>query len=267
MSIDRALGIVLIKRDLRETSLIVDFYTREFGKICGILKGIRTDPKKFASNLEPFSLNEIIFYRKTHSKYHLVSQADKTDNFTPVRQNIERTTTAGFMLEMLSSIMQAEDKNEEVFNLTLAALKELETNYNPEKIATIFKIKMLSLSGFKPHFDSCVCCLEKIMGQSRFSLALGGLLCPRCMPKDPTSRAIFRGTIATVLHIEKSSFNSSLSLGMNPVIKKELELILNAFLNFHLGHELKSQKLINKLDKHPALRQVADTGAIPLGAG
>jgi len=248
MSIEKALGIVLNKRDLRETSLVVDFYTQEFGKISGILKGIRTDPKKFASNLELFSLNEIIFYRKTHSSLHLVSQADKIDNFTRIRQNIERTTTASFMIEMVASIMQLEDKNEEIFNLTLAALKELETNYNPEKIATIFKIKMLSLSGFKPHFDSCVGCLDKIMGQSRFSLSLGGLLCPRCMPKDPGSRSIFRGTIATVLHIEKNSFSSSLSLGMNPQIKKELDLILNAFLNFHLGRELKSQKLINKLE-------------------
>ncbi|HNW39438.1 MAG TPA: DNA repair protein RecO [Candidatus Omnitrophota bacterium] len=248
MSIDRAQGLVLNKRDLRETSLIVDFYTKEFGKVCGVLKGIRTDPKKFASNLEPFSLNEIIFYRKTHSSIHLVSQADKIDNFTRIRQNIDRTTTAGFMMELVSSIMQAEDKNEEIFDLALAALKELETNYSPEKIATIFKIKILSLSGFKPHLDSCVTCLDKIMGQSKFSLALGGLLCPRCMPKDPTARSIFRGTIATVLHIEKNSFNNSLTLGMNPQIKKELDIILNAFLNFHLGRELKSQKLINKLE-------------------
>ena len=248
MSIDKATGLVLIRRDLRETSLLVDFYTREFGKICGVIKGIRTDPKKFASNLEIFSLNEIIFYRKTNSSFHLVSQADKVDDFTRIRQNIERTTTAVFMMEMVSSVMQLEDKNEQVFDLALAALKELETNYNPEKIATISKIKMLSLSGFKPHFDSCVCCLDKIMGQSRFSLSLGGLLCPHCMPKDPSSRSIFRGTIATVLHIEKNSFSSSLNLGMNPVIKKELGLILNAFLNFHLGRELKSQKLINKLE-------------------
>jgi len=248
MSIDKAQGIVLNKRDLRETSIIADFYTKEFGKISGILKGIRTEPEKFASNLEPFSLNEIIFYRKTNSHLHLISQADKLDNFTRIRQSIDRTTTAGFMAELINSIMQSEDKNEEIFNLALASLKELETNYNPEKIATIFKIKMLSLSGFKPHFDSCVSCMDKIMGQSRFSLSLGGLLCPQCMPKDPGSRSIFRGTIATVLHIERNNFTSSLNLGMNPQIKKELDLILNSFLNFHLGRELKSQKLINKLE-------------------
>lgn len=248
MSIDKASCFVLSRRSLRETSLIVDFYTREFGKINGILKGIRAEPEKFASNLELFSLNEIIFYRKTRSNLHLVSQADKINNFTGVRQNIERTATAGFMMELINSVMQLEDRNEDVFDLALLSLKELETNYNPEKIATIFKIKMLNLSGFKPHFDSCVSCMDRIMGQSKFSLSLGGLLCPSCMAKDPAARSIFRGTIATVLHIEKNSFATSLNLGMNPQIRKELDLILNSFLNFHLGKELKSQKLLNKLE-------------------
>ena len=248
MSIDKAEVLVLNKRDIRETSIIVDFYSKEFGKFSGLLKGIRTEPEKFASNLEPFSLNEVIFYRKTHSNIHLVSQADKLNNFTQIRSSIEKTTHAVFMIELISSIMQPEDKNEEIFELALVSLKELETNYNPAKIATIFKIKMLNLSGFKPHFDSCVSCADIISGQARFSLSLGGLLCPRCMQKDPSSRAIFRGTIATVLHIERNSFNASLNLGMNPQIKKELDIILNAFLSFHLGKELKSQKLINKLE-------------------
>ncbi|MFA5200086.1 MAG: DNA repair protein RecO [Candidatus Omnitrophota bacterium] len=249
MSIDKACGLILNKRDLRETSLIVELYTREFGKITGEVKGIRTDPKKFATDFELFSLNEIVFYRKTHSHFHLISQADKVENFTGIRQSIERATTAGFMMELVGSIMQLEDKNEEIFNLALSAIKELETNYNPEKIATIFKIKILSLSGFKPHFDSCVSCREKIMGQSKFSLSLGGLLCPACMHKDSSSRSIFRGTIATILHIEKNTFSNSLSLGMNPQIKKELDIILNAFLNFHLGRELKSQRVLNKIEE------------------
>jgi DNA repair protein RecO (recombination protein O) len=248
MSIDKTAALVLNKRDIRETSIIADFYSKEFGKFSGLLKGIRTEPEKFASNLEPFSLNEVIFYRKTHSNIHLVTQADKLNNFTQIRSNIEKTTQAAFMMELINSLMQPEDKNEEIFELALTSLKELETNYNPAKIATIFKIKILNLSGFKPHFDSCVSCGDIISGQAKFSLSLGGLLCPRCMQKDPASRSIFRGTIATVLHIERNAFNASLNLGMNPQIKKELDLILNAFLSFHLGKELKSQRLMNKLE-------------------
>jgi DNA repair protein RecO (recombination protein O) len=107
---------------------------------------------------------------------------------------------------------------------------------------------MLALSGFKPHFDSCVSCGGRILGQSKFSLLLGGLLCPQCFPKDLTSRIIFRGTVASILHIEKNDFKNNLNLGMNPQIKKELDIILNAFLNFHLEKELKSQKVITKLE-------------------
>jgi len=247
MPIQRTDAIVLNKRDFRETSFIVNFYTRGFGKISGILKGIRTEPEKFASTLEPFSYNEVIFYQKRVSSLHLVSACDVKDNFNLIRRDISRVGMASIMVELVDAVMQAEDKNEEVFDLLLSCLKELESNYAPEKISTIFKIKMLSLSGFKPHFDSCVSCGDRILGQSKFSLALGGLLCSRCQNKDVRARSIFRGTIASILHIEKNDLRNNLNLGLNPQIKKELDLVLNAFLNFHLEKELKSQKVVNKL--------------------
>ncbi len=247
MSIHRTQALVLNKRDFRETSIIADFYTRDFGKLRGLLKGIRTEPAKFASNLEPFSLNEIIFYRKRNSSLHLVTQADKRNNFDSIRQSIVKVGMASLTMELLGAIMAQEDKNEEVFDLSLTCLTELQATNNPDKVMTIFKIKMLALSGFKPHFDSCVSCGNKILGQSKFSLALGGLLCAGCYQKDPASRSIFRGTVASILHIERNDIKTNLNLGMNPQIKKELELILNAFLNFHLERELKSQRVLNKL--------------------
>ena len=243
MSIHKTEAIVLSRRDFRETSLIVNFYTRDFGKLSGILKGIREDPAKFASTLEPFCLNEIIFYKKRNSSLHLVSQCDARNNFNIIRENISKIGLASIMMELIQAVMPLEDKNEEVFDLTLASLSELEINTNPDKIMTIFKIKMLALSGFKPHFDSCVCCDCRILGQAKFSLSLGGLLCGTCHNKDMRARSIFRGTVATILHIEKNDFRSNLNLGMNPQIKRELNSILNAFLNFHLERELKSQKV------------------------
>jgi len=247
MSIHKTEAIVLKRMDFRETSLIVDFYTRDFGRIGGLLKGIRLEPVKFASTVEASSYNDIIFYKKSSSSLYLVSACDLKDKFFNIRNNMSKAAVSAFMMELILAVMQPEDKNEDVFNLTLTALKELESTNNPDKIATIFKIKMLSLSGFKPHFDSCVYCSSRIMGQSKFSLSLGGLLCPECYFKDLSARSIFRGTVASILHIERNDFKTNLNLGLNPQIKKELELILNAFLNFHLEKELKSQKVINKL--------------------
>ena len=247
MGIHKTEALIINKYDLRETSMLANFFTRDHGKITGELKGIRAEPDKFASNLEIFSLNEIIFYHKRNSSVHLVSQADKRCNFDAVRQDISKIGVASFMMELVAALMPVEDKNEEVFELALSCLRELELTRSPEKILTIFKIKMLALSGFKPHFDSCICCNERIFDQSRFSLVLGGLLCQKCSGRDLSSRTIFRGTTATILHIEKNDLKNNLTLGMNPLIKRELEAILNAFLTFHLERELKSQKVLNKL--------------------
>lgn len=247
MPIHKTEAIVLKRMDFRETSLIVELYTRDFGKLSGLFKGVRAQPDKFASAIELASYNEIVFYKKTNTSLHLVSACDLKDNFFNIRRSIIKAGMMGIMLELVTVVMPPEDKNEDVFNLTLECLKELELTSNPDKVTTIFKIKMLALSGFKPHFDSCVSCEDRILGQSKFSLSLGGLLCEKCYYKDLSARAIFRGTIATILYIEKNNFRNNLNLGINPLIKKELELILNAFLNFHLERELKSQRVLNKL--------------------
>jgi len=253
MAILKTEAIVLKRYDLRETSLLVNFYTLDYGKITGELKGIRQEPAKFASSVGLFSHNDIIFYQKRNSSVHLVSQCDSKNDFSPIKQSISRITAASLLVELLDGIMAQEDKNVDVFHLSLAALSELSLNNNPDKIMTIFKIKILSLSGFKPHLDSCVVCGNVFTEQLKFSLNLGGLVCPKCNAKDTIARSIYRGTIATILHIERNDFRSNLTLGMNPQIKKELDLILNSFLNFHLGKELKSQKVITKLNNIEAL--------------
>lgn len=247
MSIHKTEAIILKRFDFRETSLIVDLYTRDFGRLSGLLKGVRSEPNKFASPLEVSSYNEVIFYKNMNTGLHLVSACDLKDNFFGIRKSIIKAGMLGVIMELITSVMQPEDKNEDVFNLTLECLKELEETSSPEKVMTIFKIKMLSLSGFKPHFDSCLSCASRILGQSKFSLKLGGLLCEKCYYKDLSARSIFRGTIASILYIEKNTFRNNLNLGLNPQIKKELEIILNAFLNFHLEKELRSQKVLNKL--------------------
>jgi len=248
MAIQRAEAIVLNKWDFRETSLIANFYTRQFGKISGLLKGIRGEPQKFASSLEIFSYNEIIFYEKASSGLQLVTQADLKDNFGGLRADILRISAASTIVELLNAIVPPQEKNEDIFDLALECLKELKSCEKPEKISAIFTIKILALSGFKPHLDSCVSCGARIDGQSKFSFALGGLLCLKCQAKDLKSRSIFRGTVATILHIERNDFKSNLNLGLNPQIKKELNMILNSFLNYHLEKELKSVKVAPHLE-------------------
>src|SRR4029077_16102831 len=89
-------GIVLKTFDFRETSRIAAFFTRDFGKVKGVLKGIRRDPGKFGSSVEKFSLNDIVYYQYRNSDIHLVSHCDMKDFYAGLRGDLGRMTAAAY---------------------------------------------------------------------------------------------------------------------------------------------------------------------------
>ncbi len=239
-------AIVLKTFDFRETSRIATFFTKEYGKVKGILKGIRKDHKKFGSNLDRFSVNHIVYYFHSNSDLHLVGQCDLTDFFFPIRQDIKRTIAASYILELVDAIMPVEQENEDVYQLMIDYLSSLQTIADIDKLVHIFQVKILYYSGFRPHLDSCLICGKKISGQARFSLQLGGLICAPCKPSDTSAILISKGAIASLLHIEKSDWQDALRLGFSAPVKKELRYILNNFLIFHLERPLKSTRYLHQ---------------------
>jgi len=242
--VQKAKGILLKRRDFRETSLLVTFFTKEFGKIKGIIKGVRKDPKKIASNLSLFSYNDIQFYRKRNSELDLISQSDLIIDHGFIRKDIKKVSLASYILEFTDTVMPLHDENKEVFDLLLGCFKSLE-DVDPEKILYSFQLKMLSLSGFKPHLDACIVCKKELHNAANFSVFLGGLICPTCKGKDRNSNSVLKGTINSLIFLEKSPWQKSLNLSLSKQIKSELKSILHNFLTFHLDKNLKSYRFLS----------------------
>jgi DNA repair protein RecO (recombination protein O) len=242
MALSKTKAFVLKKIDFRETSVIVRFFSQDFGKISCLFKGIRTEPKKFASTLEPFSLNEVIFYQGTKNELHIASQSDAIDSYQLLRCDLSKVQAATSMLSLVDSLMQPQQAHEPTFFLLKECLDRLEKEPDWEKLVYIFKIKILSCSGFQPHIDSCVSCSAQIGYSQRayFSSAYGGLLCQKCLSAEKTARPMYRGTLASLQFIQKSNLDEALRLGFNTVIRKELSSLLNTFLQYHLEKELKA---------------------------
>jgi DNA repair protein RecO (recombination protein O) len=153
-------------------------------------------------------------------------------------------TAASYILELVDAIMPVEQKNEDIYELVLQYLLSLQTAEDISKLVHIFQIKTLLYSGFRPHLDTCVKCEKKVIGQSRFSMQLGGLVCDFCRPSGGDAALVSKGTVASILHIEQCHWDQSLRLGLSAVIKKELKFVLNNFLVFHLEKNLKSARYI-----------------------
>ena len=59
-------AIILKSMKYRDTSKIVTFYTKEFGKLKGIAKGARTAKVNLVAALEPMTHSMLVIYKKEH---------------------------------------------------------------------------------------------------------------------------------------------------------------------------------------------------------
>ncbi len=241
--VTKAEGILLKRTNFRETSLLVSFFTKEFGKISGIIKGVRKDPKKIASTLSLCSLNDIHFYRSRSSELDLISQCDLKRDYSFIAKDIRKLALASYVLEFTDTVMPLHDKNAKIFELLVDCLNSIEFT-DLEKILYLFQIKTLTLSGFKPHLDTCISCGEELKQEANFSIYLGGLVCQKCKTKDRNSASVLKGTINSIVFLESSPWKKALNLNINKPIRQELRSILYNFLTFHLEKNLKSYRFL-----------------------
>lgn len=250
MAIQKSEGILLRRQDLRETSVILTFYTRGFGKIKGILRGVRGPRAQGAgASLELFSLDDIVFYERKSSDIYTISQCDLQEFFSPVRASLEKLSYATYIIELLDSVTAVADNNEEVFNLLLNSLKLLAGESSPRRVARIFEIKLLYLLGLMPSLMECASCGAGISGDARFSLRNGGLICKNCIGSDRAAVPILAGTAKFMEHIRLLEFEKVARIKVATPVGRELEAILRRFLDYHIERRLKSVEFIKEIEK------------------
>lgn len=238
-------GIVLKSFDLRETSRLVTFLTKDYGKVKGVLKGIRKDPRKFGSSVDRFSVNDIVYYQYRNSDIHLVGQCDMKEYYTALRGDLKRMTAASYATELVDTVMPSEQNNTAVYQLLQDFLFHVQTTEDVSKLVHMFQIKMLSLSGFRPHLENCLRCSAKVLSGARFNMRLGGLVCAQCQDVPGEAVSISQGAVASILHVQQNTWRDALRLGVSMPIKKELKYVLNHFLVFHLERHLRATRFLS----------------------
>src|SRR3989338_4612181 len=250
MAIHTTDAIILREHDVRETSLLVTFFTRDFGKIKGLLKGVRGPKGPLGYQVQVFTLNKIVFYESKKADSHIVSQCDLLDFFEDIRKDIVKTGYAYYFIELVDALTEKSAESAEIFDLLLNSLNLLKTDASPKRIARILEIKLLQLSGVMPRLDACVSCGEAVdskNGSLRFSYKFGGLLCKNCAAKDSTSRQILAGTVNFIDHIERAPYEKAENIKVSKDVGEELEGLMKRFLAYQLDTQLKSVEFLKAI--------------------
>lgn len=251
MSASKTLAFVLKTQDYRDTSLLGDFYTRDFGRIRGVVKGARGTRGAFGSTLEPFSLNEILFYRRRRGgDLHLVTNVELIDSFIGVREDLERLAAASYCIELLSELVEAEFDGPEIFDLLHDTLRFLAGGASPRRAARIFEVKLLDELGLMPEVKQCVRCRAEAPEPAFFNPAFGGIVCQNCRKSasgDGSGLPVSRGTLNFLDHVRRAPFTELGPVKVVREVGEETERVLRRFTDFHLSNRLKTLIFMEKM--------------------
>ncbi|MBI2104670.1 MAG: DNA repair protein RecO [Candidatus Omnitrophica bacterium] len=186
MGLHTAEAIVLRRYPFRETSVTLTCLTDRFGKLKGLVKGLRAQPPRHRSAMEPMTVNRIVFYDTRASQLHLISQCELLEPLSGLQGDLDVMRLAALCVDLVDTVVPLEEPQPALYALLKQTLAHLALGGTDRAALRLhFIIRLLRLAGFHPQLDECTGCGQRVHAGARWSARQGGILCPRCLPEDP----------------------------------------------------------------------------------
>jgi len=243
MAIQKTEAFVLKTFPFRTSSLIVTFYSRVFGKMKGIAKGVRLERETRGALFELFTHLDIVFYEKQRSDLHLVSEASILDSHDALRTRLDTIAYASYFSELVDVLTEVHDPHDPIYHLLSSAFRFL-PSIPGERISRLFEIKLLTEVGWLPHLDDCLECRDTRFESGFFSVSQGAFLCPRCASKFQDARPLTAAVLAVLRYFASHEFEESLKQPMNHRTESDLAQFTGRFMDYRMPHRLKTRNFL-----------------------
>ena len=236
MTLESTEALVVKTQKYRETSKIVTLYTRKFGKISVIAKGIRKTDSKLGGILETINLVSAVFYYKSSRNIQLLKECDLINSFLKTRDNLEKTSIAYAILELLNRTIVEEEPNERLFFLLTEIMGNLnEGSKNLMNFYWYFVLKILDILGFNINFRKCIRCGKNILSKEvYFVIKKGGVFCKRCSESFDVDIDISPETFKILGKLQEISLSSVCNIMPSRISAREINEILHRFMRYHI---------------------------------
>ncbi|MCA9984421.1 MAG: DNA repair protein RecO [Anaerolineales bacterium] len=248
----RVEGIVLRRSDFGEADRLLTLFTKEQGKLRAIAKGARKPQSRKTGHVELFMRTQ--FLLGTGRSLAIVTQAELIEPYNALRDDLIRTTYAGYVVELLDRFTADEDRNSTLYRLLDETLARLCTHPEMRLVARFYELRLLSLAGFQPQLFHCVGSGDPIVEENQyFSAELGGLLRPPQRGLDRAARPISAVAVKVLRYLQTRSWETVHALQLRPELHRELESLMFYYLTYLLERDLKSVDFLQRLRREAAL--------------
>jgi DNA repair protein RecO (recombination protein O) len=180
-------AVVLRSFRLGEADRVLHAYTADRGRVGAVAKGVRKTKSRFGARLEPLSHVELMLHQGS-GELGTVTGVSLIRSHHESREDPYRLGVGLIGAEAMLRLFPEQEASERAFTALTRFLDTLDAlpSRAPraprlDPLALSFQLKLLWLSGYMPHLDSCVECgaVEGLVG---YLPTGGGAVCQPCGP-------------------------------------------------------------------------------------
>ena len=135
---------ILHARPYRETSMLLDVFSEEHGRVALVAKGVRTARSKWRSMLQPFSP----LFLSWQGKSELMGLHQAEPNGLPILLKGECLLSGFYLNELMMRLLQKQDPHPRLYTIYQDTLLELQGLHLQEKTLRLFEKKLLAELGY-----------------------------------------------------------------------------------------------------------------------
>ena len=170
-------GIVIHVMPIKDHDKRIILFSKDYGKMVVFANGAKKSKSPLLAGTQPFVFGE--FHMMEGRNSYTLRSVDIDETFYNIRNDMNTLAYGLYMLEVVNSVIQEMDPNEELLRLLYISLAALKTGVQRGAvIKSVFQLRALSSLGFAPDLTGCMECGET---SGRFTLSTkGGILCSKC---------------------------------------------------------------------------------------
>ena len=234
-------GIVISEQDFKESSKIINVFTKDHGIIGIMAKGAKAIKSPLRSTTTKLSYGTFTIYYK-EDKLSLLKEVAIKDNFKNILKDIEKISFATYLVELARQVYK-ESENNQVYDILIAGLKKINDLYDPLVITNIIELKYLEYLGVLPVIDRCSSCGRKT-NIITLSADTGGYLCTACHTNEPIISDASIKLIRMYYYVDIEKIDN---LNVKKQYKEEINNFLDLYYERYTGMYLKSKKFLNSI--------------------
>lgn len=237
-------GFIIKSTAYKESDALIQVYTREYGRMTMLARGIKKMKSKNASGCQSLTLSEFTFIPK--KGISALIKASPINIYRHIKEDIVLETYASYFSEFIYQFTDDNDPNANLYDQFIQAINCLEQGYHYELVYILYNAMILRLTGTPLVVDGCSYCAKKD-GIVAISYTNGGFVCYRCVGEY--DKVLDKDTLRAFRHINKYYLVDIDKVKIEEETIKELVKIMEYYIDEYTGIRFKTRRFIKQFQE------------------